>query len=165
MIHRIPRISSIDTYTRIFQYKLLNNTLYLNKKLFFFGKTSSPLCSYCHKYDEEVIHFFCTCENTQKLWLCLTQFFQSEITFDTLTPQTAFFGFIDSDSKHFLIKNHLLLIFKMTLYKYRGQVVLSFNILLKEIKRVKEIDEKWSELNDLENNKFERKWKMIKQNI
>ena len=37
LIYRIPRIATLETKIRIFQYKLLNNVLYLNKKLFQFG--------------------------------------------------------------------------------------------------------------------------------
>ena len=34
LIYRIPRMAILETKIRIFQYKLLNNILYLNKKLF-----------------------------------------------------------------------------------------------------------------------------------
>ena len=34
LIYRIPRIATLETKVCIFQYKLLNNVLYLNKKLF-----------------------------------------------------------------------------------------------------------------------------------
>ena len=37
LIYRIPRIATLETKIRIFQYKLLNNVLFLNKKLFQFG--------------------------------------------------------------------------------------------------------------------------------
>ena len=33
----LPGIVSSDSYTCYFQYKVLNNVLYLNEKLFFFG--------------------------------------------------------------------------------------------------------------------------------
>ena len=34
-IYILPRIVTSDPYTRYFQYKVLNNVLYLNEKLFF----------------------------------------------------------------------------------------------------------------------------------
>ena len=37
LIYRIPHVATLETKIRIFQYKLLNNALYLNKKLFQFG--------------------------------------------------------------------------------------------------------------------------------
>ena len=39
--------ATANSYLRCFNYKIINNVLYLNKKLFQFGKTQSPLCSFC----------------------------------------------------------------------------------------------------------------------
>ena len=52
LICSIPRIVTYETKIRIFQYKLLNNVLYLNKKLFRFGMISQSKCSFCELYDE-----------------------------------------------------------------------------------------------------------------
>ena len=35
--------ATANSYLRCFKYKIINNVLYLNKKLFEFGKTQSPL--------------------------------------------------------------------------------------------------------------------------
>ena len=37
-----------NRHLRCFNFKIINNVLYLNKKLFLFGQTQSPLCSFCH---------------------------------------------------------------------------------------------------------------------
>ena len=53
LIYRIPRITTLETKIRIFQYKLLNNVLYLNKKLFQFGiisQSNVPSVSYMMKH-------------------------------------------------------------------------------------------------------------------
>ena len=57
-IYLLPRIVTINSYQCNFQYKILHNMLYLNKKLYIFGKIDSPLCSICHSNDETVAHFF-----------------------------------------------------------------------------------------------------------
>ena len=44
----LPRLVTPNTYMRSFQYKILNNIIYLNKKLHIFGIKSSPLCSFCN---------------------------------------------------------------------------------------------------------------------
>ena len=44
-IYMLPRLVTHNTYMRSFQYKILNNILYLNKKLHIFGIKSSPLLS------------------------------------------------------------------------------------------------------------------------
>ena len=50
LIYRIPRIDTLETKIRIFQYKLLNNVLYLNEKLFQFGIISQSKCSFFELY-------------------------------------------------------------------------------------------------------------------
>ena len=43
----IPRRATIETKIKIFQYKISNNILYLNKKLCKMGLVETPLCSFC----------------------------------------------------------------------------------------------------------------------
>ena len=47
-IYMLPRLVAYNTYMRSFQYKILNNVLFLNKKLHIFGIRTSPLCSFCN---------------------------------------------------------------------------------------------------------------------
>ena len=51
-IYLLPRRVALDTNLRMFQYKLLNNVLYLNNILFRFKKVDFPLCSYCNEEEE-----------------------------------------------------------------------------------------------------------------
>ena len=53
-IYILPRAASTNTFQRNFQHKILYNILYLNKMLLTFGKTKTPLCSFCHWYDETI---------------------------------------------------------------------------------------------------------------
>ena len=43
----LPRIVTIESSLRSFQYEILNNILYLNERLFKFNIVDSPLCSLC----------------------------------------------------------------------------------------------------------------------
>ena len=47
-IHMLSRLATYNTYMRSFQYKVLNNVLFLNRKLHIFRIRSSPLCSFCY---------------------------------------------------------------------------------------------------------------------
>ena len=47
-IYLQPRFATIDTTLSSFQYKILNNVLFLNKKLYTFGITNTSLCSLCN---------------------------------------------------------------------------------------------------------------------
>ena len=55
-INMLPRLATYNTYMRSFQYKLLNNVSFLNKRLHMFGIKLSPLCSFCNLYDETLLH-------------------------------------------------------------------------------------------------------------
>ena len=57
-LYLLPRMVTIDTKLRVFQYKILNNILFVNKMLFKFRKVESPLCSFCKAEDETCIHLF-----------------------------------------------------------------------------------------------------------
>ena len=112
-IYILPRKVSIDTTLRMFQYKILNNILFLNKLLFKFKKVSSRLCFFCNSADETPLHIFYTCNVTKRLWNEL-QYFVYQYLYIEITPQSALLGFfnIGSQQQNFLLINHLLLIFK-----------------------------------------------------
>ena len=52
-IYILPRKVTVYSYMRCFHYKIINNILFLNKKLYIFGVSETPLCSYCHTKEEE----------------------------------------------------------------------------------------------------------------
>ena len=67
------RLITVDTYLKAFQYKILNNELYLNKKLFQF-RICVTLCSRTttkHPYT-----LFCGCEIVNTGWKELNQYFK-----------------------------------------------------------------------------------------
>ena len=57
----LPRITTINTYLRSFQYKILNNILFMNKQLFVFRTKTTLLCSFCNKEEEALLHIFSEC--------------------------------------------------------------------------------------------------------
>ena len=58
---------TIDTRMRIFQYKILNNILYLNRQLFCMKLADSAFCSLCGHCVETVTHLFLNCTVSQGL--------------------------------------------------------------------------------------------------
>ena len=66
-IYLLPRKVTIDTKLRIFQYKLLNNILYLNKHLFMFRKKDTKHCSFCKLQDKTINHLFVECNYSKNL--------------------------------------------------------------------------------------------------
>ena len=53
--------------TRIFQFKIFNNVLYLNKQLHKINLSESPLCLLCHKEQETFLHLFLECSYSSNL--------------------------------------------------------------------------------------------------
>ena len=66
-IYMLPRLITYNTYMRSFQYKILNNVLFLNKTLHTFGIKPPPLCSFCKLYDETPHHMFYECDRVKLL--------------------------------------------------------------------------------------------------
>ena len=66
-VYLLPRLVSIDTRTRIFQYKILGNIIYLNERLCQMKIVPSPLPSLCAHAKETVMHLFSGCDITIKL--------------------------------------------------------------------------------------------------
>ena len=152
---------TLESYSRSFQYKILNNVFYLNKKLFTFPKLTSLPCPFCKLSDETVLHLFYECDIVQNLWNELDLFFENDFTLFDLTLQAAFLGFLNVDSKLFLIQNHLLLIFKIYIYNSRRSESLIIKFLIREIMKIKNIEEKISINNEKKHTMHKRKWQQF----
>ena len=93
------------------------------------------LCSFCHSYDESIKPIFLECMYVKQLSNHLRSF---TICLPIPTPQTAIFGFINgTENNVYEIKNHMLLIFKLHVYKSRERGDLELSRLINEIKKVK----------------------------
>ena len=86
-IYVIPRVVTSDTKLRAFQYKIVNNILYLNKMLFRFRVTQDAMCSFCKSQEETLIHSFHNCVHTQLLWKNLQTYLTNSLFIPSLTPQ------------------------------------------------------------------------------
>ena len=83
-IYMIPRVATIESYTRSFQYLIINNALFLNKKLFRAGLVESAACTFCEQYEESLIHFLCECHITKHLWKNLQRFLRPSLSLPEL---------------------------------------------------------------------------------
>ena len=122
-VYMLPRQVTIESSLRSFQYKILNNVLYLNEKLFKFKIIESPLCSLCKKENESVLHLFCTCTVTRnlfehlRLWLAGISLLENI----NLEPQAIILGIWDTNNDDFALINHILLLFKRYIYLKRAE--------------------------------------------
>ena len=163
-IYMLPHLITYNTYMRSFQYEILNNVLFLNKELHTFGIKSSPLCCFCNLYNETPYHIFYECDCVKCLWSDLVQSFQNNLILPTLTPQTAIFGFLDYTNNDSIfennkcLSNHILLIFKLYVYKSREKKLLNINNLIAEIQKIKRIVKEIALPNSKKTIAFTKKW-------
>jgi len=75
----------LDPYTRQFQFRLLNNNIYLNRRLFIFKVIDSPRCSFCQLELETLEHFFLKCTKTRQVWANLECWWKEIIDSNTFT--------------------------------------------------------------------------------
>ena len=125
-MYLLPRRVILDTNLRMFQYKLLNNLLYLKHLLFSFKKVDSPLCSYCNEEEETPFHLFHSCLKTNEFCNKLRQYLSQLIKIQHCAPQNSIAEIFDNNQPSALI-NHLLLISKFYIYSARNTEHLNFN--------------------------------------
>ena len=136
-VYMLPRIVTIESSLRSFQYKILNNILYLNERLFKFNIVDSLLCSLCGAYNESIKHLFCTCTVTQRLWHQLRSWLYKVISFPTLEPKTVTLGLPSETTSNYILINHIILLFKRFVFvKRKEKKHIGFNGLKAFIKNV-----------------------------
>ena len=160
-------IITINSYQRNFQYKILHNILYLNKKLYIFGKINS-LCSICHSNDEAVANLFCECVRVSQLCSQLRIFFSTDLNLPILTPQTAIFGFLVEPINVSLKSRTIYCWYLKCIYIYKSREKGSVDIssLINEIRKIETL-EKNTATNDTKklviyNKKWEKTHKATK---
>ena len=92
-----------NSHLRCFNYKIINNVFYLNKKLVQFGQTQSQLCPFCHTKAETTLHVFHKCSVVKILCKQFLLFDETDLVFLDLTPQAATFSFINKSDNNFNI--------------------------------------------------------------
>ena len=104
------------------------------------------MCSFCNLFDESPIHVVYECGCVKYLWSDLVQCSENTLTLPTLTPRTAIFRILDSVrnnsffEKNKIFINHILLIFKLYVYKSREKKFINIDNLIAEIRKVKRIE-------------------------
>ena len=140
LINLLPRILTKNTSLRAFQYKVLNNVLYLDHKLFQFRVSTTSLCSYCNQHDETIQHFFSTYNKVLLLWTKIKLYFVSNIKLIALCPQIAIFGYTNTDDRCFMTQNLILLIFKFYGNKSRSSGNSSFSAFFHKLVKIKNLE-------------------------
>ena len=59
---------AVETFVQCFQFKILNDILFLNTRLAKIGRIQSDLCSFCQTSPETLEHFFYRCSFSTEFW-------------------------------------------------------------------------------------------------
>ena len=166
----LPHLVTYNTYMRSFKYKILNSVLFFNRKLYPFGIKPSPLYFFCNLYDETPLHMLYECNTVKCLWTDLFQWFQNNLILPTLTPQAVVLEISESACNDSILKNnkvfisHLLLIFKLNVFKSREKKFINLNNLIDKIRKVKATEKEIALTDSMKTISFTRKW-LITNNI
>ena len=141
-IYTLASKLTIDSKMRIFQYKILNNILYLNKALYKMKIADSPLCTFCSQEDEMIEHIFLSCEYSKRLWKNVKNWVNKEQDLPNLNPKNVVIRFVEDNSGS-VVKNLLLLLYKRYICNNRiSKSALSFDGFKMFVKCVMKIEEK-----------------------
>ena len=160
-IYMLPRKSSIHAYDRVFQYKILNNILYLNKKLYQFGKSQTSLCSFCSTYDEDPPHLFAECPETLALWASLKANLSPILELPELENKFALLGFYEVAPDKIKLVNHILLLFKIYVYQARESGFLNLNALQSKIIETGKLEKTLAPEGSNSYHLYETKWRPL----
>ena len=112
-IYCTPRTSTYNTYKHSFQYNILNNVLFLNKKLYLSGITNSPLCSL-----NQPMRQFSVDQLMKQLYIYFKNATQSN------RYKTSWINHEFSLDKNRFVKNYILLISELFIYNSHKEICL-----------------------------------------
>ena len=104
----------------MFQYKILNNVLYLNIKISKFDQGVSHLCSFCLEVPEDILRLFCQCDKTQLLWETLSNKVAGFLSLPKLKPELALLEKWNLNKNEKVLINHIVLLFKRFIFDNRS---------------------------------------------
>ena len=161
VIYQIPHVVTLDTKTRVFQYKLLNRIIYTNKSLYKMKMIDSPLCTFCKISDESLEHLFCRCDFIVAFWMSVVLWLKSlHIAIDSLNDCDIIFGLTQKRS-HWLLLNHIIIAGKLVIYHSRLKNILpSLRHLMIKLDHIESIERSIA----IESNRLkihEGKWKLL----
>ena len=115
-VYSLPSRTTLDSKLREFQYKILNNIAFTNDKLFRFGLSQSPNCTFCNEKPESLEHLLSRCKVSSELWKeVLSWLKEYNIVLESFNEIGLFLGIFEESEDFFLI-NHVMLSGKYYIY-------------------------------------------------
>ena len=159
---KLYQVTSI-TKLRDFQYRLLLKKLPTNECLYKWGKSDTPLCTFCNLEVETIIHLLFQCKFSKRIWTYLnTRTQNSNLWFDksnNIIPKTLIMN--NSNDKMNHVSNFIVLITKQYIYRYKCfNKIPNINGLKNEIRNHYYIEE-YIAKKELKIEKHKKKWENV----
>ena len=148
---------AVETFAQCFQFKILNDILFLNTRLAKIGKIPSDLCTFCQSSQETLEHFFYQCPYSTEFWSRFENFWLT-ITKEQikLDYKNIILGILDEKSS---LLNYFIILGKLYLWNCRknnqNPLFLPFEDI---VKRKYETEKLIASQNNLTLKKFQAKW-------
>ena len=109
--------TTVDQFSRAFQYKLMHDILPVNYKLYKWKLLDSPRCSYCFIQKETIEHLFCYCTVAITFYRQIQEWPNNlfNIVLAEPVPCILLYGVVPWTKDNALV-NHIILIYKQ-IYK------------------------------------------------
>ena len=115
-VYSLPFRTTLDSKLREFQYKILNNIVFTNDKLFRFGLSHSPNCTFCNEEPESLEHLLSRCKVSSEFWKeVLSWLKENNIVIESFNEIGLFLGIFE-ESEDFLLINHVMLLGRYYVY-------------------------------------------------
>ena len=113
-----PRMCTLSSKLREFQFKLLHNILYTNHHLHRFRFHENGLCSFCKNFEETYQHVFFECNTIKEVWGKCGDRFNLPIL-KKLSWKQIHIGIDDTTFKTEQLLNHILILIKFMIFYSR----------------------------------------------
>ena len=114
-VYSLPFRCTLDSKLREFQYKILNNIVFTNDKLFRFGLSPSPNCTFCKEEPESLEHLLSRCKVSSSWKQVLSWLKENNIVIESFNEIGLFSGIFE-EMEDFYIINHVMLLGKYYIY-------------------------------------------------
>ena len=111
VIYLIPHTVTLDTKTRMFQYKVLTRITFTSKSLYKIKMkiAGSPLCTFCETAEESVEYLLCSCDFSTAFWKSVVFWVRSlHINIVSLKDDDIIFG-LTQKMPYWLLLNHRII--------------------------------------------------------
>ena len=135
--------TTLDTYLRQFQYRIVHNYITVNANLFNWKLSETPRCSYCFTERETTEHLFCECNIAITLYRQIeTWASECSITMPQLNVENVILQHFPCNTDN-SIKHLLILLYKFILFQHRNiKSNISVDVFVQKVTSIEKIEYK-----------------------